>query len=204
MINGRPQQQAVTLRARLLLCGCWWSCSKCCPCSSCGGASSEMPFVNSQELFCARVRVDHKSTNDGWIWLCSLTSPPRAGPPSNSPCLALGRGPGGWDISTNESGIHGFISSLLVLMNGLAAAVPLRRWRPEGCQAVISWQSSLALHALHALHPNCSSHLPPLSPSQPCCCRLCVCKCAPCLPNGLWAGAGSSHWHCCATTARLI
>lgn len=38
-----------------------------------------MPFVNSQELFCAGVRVDHKSTNDGWVWLCSLTSPPRQG-----------------------------------------------------------------------------------------------------------------------------
>lgn len=81
-----------------------------------------MPFVNSQELFCARVQADHKSSNDGSVWLCSPTSPPRAGPPSNSPCPAHGRGPGGWDISTNESGVHGFISSLLVLINGLAAA----------------------------------------------------------------------------------
>lgn len=66
---------------------------------------------------------------------------------------------------------------------------------------MISWQSNLALHALHTLHPNGSSCLPPLS--QPCCCRLCVCRCAPCLPNRLWNGAGSSHWHSCAT-ARLI
>lgn len=58
------------------LCCCW------------GEASSEMPFVNSQELFCATARAeDDKSANDGWLWLCSLTSPPRAQPLASSIAL---------------------------------------------------------------------------------------------------------------------